>query len=129
MTGKTAHAIDIVKQWLEAANSDDASRLVALSAPDIRIVGPRGTARGAEVLRDWLARARAHLTTQSVYARESRVVVAQHGIWHDASGAVAGEADVASRFVTEKGRVVEYERHEALAGALASANLTRDDRA
>ena len=121
-------AIDVVAQWLDAVNAGDAERLVALSAPEIRIVGPRGTARGAGVLREWLKRARACMETRSTFAKDERVVVAQHAVWHDESGEAMGEADVASRFVVEDGRVAEYERHDVLADALARAGITAADR-
>ena len=126
----SAHAAStgVVARWLDALNAHDADRLVELSAPDVRIVGPRGAAVGADVLRAWLARAGAQLATAAVYAREARVVVAQHAVWRDPeTGALLGEADVASRFVVDGGRVVEYERHDALGDALARAGLTGDD--
>jgi hypothetical protein len=120
-------AVRVVAQWLDAVNAQDAGRLLELSAPHIRIVGPRGTAHGADVLRDWLVRARASLTTRSTFAAGARVVVAQHAAWRGPSGEVLGEAEVASRFVVEGGRVAEYERHDALFDALARAGLTVDD--
>lgn len=130
----------VVAAWLAAVNAQDAERLVALSDPDVAIVGPRGTARGAAVLRDWLARAGARLDTRSMFARDHRVVVAQHAVWRAPAGsgtpggdrgALLGEAEVASRFVVAAGRVVEVERHDgpgAFEAALAQADLTVDDR-
>jgi hypothetical protein len=119
---------DVVARWLDAVNAGDAERLVSLSAPDIRILGPRGIARGAEVLRAWLERAGLRLDARSVFARDARVVVLQHAVWRDPdSGGPRGAAEVASRFVVEGGRVAEYERHDALDEALARAELTVDD--
>jgi hypothetical protein len=44
-----------------------------------------------------------------------------------ATGAVIGEADVATRFVVRDGRIAELERHDALGGALRAAGLTEAD--
>ena len=118
----------VVADWLAAVNAGDAERLVARSHPEIRIVGPRGVAQGAAVLRDWLARAGAQFGTTSVFARDDRVVVAQHAVWQaPATGERLGAGDVASRFLVADGRVVEVERHGTLADALAPADLTVDD--
>jgi hypothetical protein len=55
-------------------------------------------------------------------------VVAQHGVWRDvATGAVVGEADVATRFVVRQGRVAELERYTDAEAALRAAALTIDD--
>jgi hypothetical protein len=56
------------------------------------------------------------------------VVVAQHGVWRDvATGAVVGEADVATRFVVRQGRVAELERYTDAEAALRAASLTVGD--
>ena len=47
----------VVMAWQQAANASDIDRLLALSGPEIEIVGPRGSGRGHQLLRDWLARA------------------------------------------------------------------------
>jgi hypothetical protein len=49
--------VEVVQAWVAAANAGDAERLVALSAPDIEVVGPRGIGAGHRLLREWLARA------------------------------------------------------------------------
>lgn len=63
-----------VRAWQEAANRQDAGEILARSASDIRIVGPRGVAQGHDVLRAWLKRAGLTLTTRSLYARGETVV-------------------------------------------------------
>ncbi len=121
-------SVEVVQAWLNAANVQDIDRLIALSAPDIELVGPRGSGHGHQLLRDWLGRAGLHLQTLRVFARGSAVVVAQHGVWRSAeTGDVIGEQDVASRFVVEEDQVSQFARHDTLDEALAAAGLTVED--
>ena len=119
---------DVVQAWQEAANGRDADRLIALSTPDIEIVGPRGSARGHRVLRDWLARAGVELRPLRLFARRDHVVVAQHGAWRAAgTGEVIGEQVVASSFRVVDGRVARVARFDSLDVALADAGLGKVD--
>ncbi|BDP40640.1 hypothetical protein DAETH_06090 [Deinococcus aetherius] len=43
---------EVVRAWEEAVDARNEMRLLALSAPDIEIVGPRGSAYGHAVLAD-----------------------------------------------------------------------------
>jgi O-acetyl-ADP-ribose deacetylase len=115
--------IDVVQAWLAASNAADADRLVELSAPDIEIIGPRGTARGHDVLRQWLARAGARFEAERVFSAGDRVVVEQHGVWQAPDGQPRGEAKVASRFVVRAGLVQLVQRYDSLHEALAHAGL------
>jgi limonene-1,2-epoxide hydrolase len=47
----------VVEAWLAAVDDADARAATALSAPDLEVVGPRGSTRGREVLAVWMARA------------------------------------------------------------------------
>ena len=98
-----------------------------LSAPGIEIIGPRGVARGREVLREWLERANVRLEPRRVFGQGERVVVEQHAIWRTESGAVKGEAAVATRFDVQDGVVVQLERYDDLSKALTAAGLTETD--
>jgi ketosteroid isomerase-like protein len=124
----TSSAAETVHAWLAAVNAGDADAALAVTSPDVSIVGPRGTATGHEVLRAWLGHAGATFSTRAVYARGDRVVVAQHGVWRDAAtGGVTGEREVATRFRVEGGRVAELERYDDLAAALRAAGLSEED--
>ncbi|HJT76825.1 MAG TPA: nuclear transport factor 2 family protein, partial [Gemmataceae bacterium] len=80
----------VVRAWQEAANRQDAERLVELSTPDVEVVGPRGSGHGHQLLRDWLGRAGLTLETRRAFTRGDAVVLAQHGVWRSAAtGAVA----------------------------------------
>ena len=120
--------VDTVRAWLTAVTTGDVEGALALTAPDVAIVGPRGVGRGHAVLRAWMGHAGATFATRASYARGDVVVVAQHGVWRDlATAAVVGEADVATRFVVRDGQVAELERYGDLATALGAAALSVDD--
>jgi hypothetical protein len=120
--------VALVRAWQGAANRQDSDRLVELSAPEIEIVGPRGSARGHQVLRDWLGRAGLTLTTHRVFARSTIVVAAQHGVWRSAeTGEVIGEADLATCFQVDGQHIARVARYDDLAAALAAAGLDDGD--
>ncbi len=126
MTGQLA----VVEAWLDAVDRADAGAAMALCAPDLEVVGPRGSVRGREVLAPWMARA-------GFSARPLRwfcgaggaVVVEQDATWSDpATGDVRGRAVVASRFSVADGVVTGYQRHDdGLPAALAAAGLGSAD--
>ncbi len=121
-------AIDLVQRWQDAANRQDLALLLELSDPQIEIVGPRGTAQGHEVLAEWVRRAGAQFTIQRIFARADRVVAVQQGVWRSPeTGAVIGEAQVASSFRVERGRIARVARYDALEQTLEDAGLTGDD--
>ncbi len=120
----------MVEAWLAAADRADAPAMTALSAPDLEVVGPRGTVRGREVLGPWLARAGFSATPLRWFCgADGAVVVEQDAVWADPStGAGRGRAVVASRFVVEGGVVSRYQRHDdGLPAALAAAGLQESD--
>ena len=122
--------MDVVLAWLAAVNEGDAIRALALSAPDVEVVGPKGTGHGKEELKDWLEKAGAIFATHRIFCSGDAVVVAQRGIWRSReTGAVIGEADVATRFKVADGRVAQLERYESLDDALRGAELTEANEA
>lgn len=118
----------VVSAWHAALNEGDIDHLVALTHPDVEIGGPRGTARGADVLRDWVRRAGIRLAPRRVFSREGTVVVEQAAEWRDAgTGAVTGCDTVASVFAVRDGRVARVVRYPDLAHALDAAGLDQGD--
>ena len=126
MTGQ----LGVVEAWLDAVDRADAAAATALCAPDLEVVGPRGSVRGREVLAQWLARA-------GFTARPLRwfcgaggsVVVEQDATWIDpATGTERGRAVVAAQFLVADGRIVRFQRHDdGLPAALAAAGLGESD--
>ncbi|WP_175479478.1 nuclear transport factor 2 family protein [Geodermatophilus siccatus] len=126
MTGQLA----VVEAWLHAVDRADAVAAMALCAPDLEVVGPRGSVRGREVLGPWMARA-------GFTARPLRwfcgaggaVVVEQDATWADpATGDERGRAAVASGFLVADGVITRFRRHDdGLPAALAAAGLRGAD--
>jgi len=98
---------ETVLTWLAAVNAGDTEEVLSHTAPEVMIVGPRGTAHGREVLRSWLGHSGATFTTRAVYGHGNAVVVTQRGVWRDtATGKVSGEAEVVTRFLVSGSQVV-----------------------
>ncbi len=124
MTGKEAVEIRTVKQWHEALNDGDPDRLVGLSHPDVEMGGPRGIVRGAEVLREWVARANVRLVPRRFFNPEETVVVEEAAEWRSPeTGEVIGEGTVGSVFTVRDGRIASVARHDDLTQALNAATL------
>jgi hypothetical protein len=129
MSMESPTPLSIAQAWQAAANAQDAQRLVELSAPDIEVIGPRGSGFGHHLLREWLARAGLSLTTQRAFARGQAVALEQVGVWRDlATGAVTGEKTLASTFrANDQQQVASFGRYDNLAEALAAAGLNEGD--
>jgi ketosteroid isomerase-like protein len=118
--------LQVVQNWQEAVNARDAQALMACSDPKIEIVGPRGSAFGHDVLRQWLERAGLTLSPQRNFQHNQTVVVAQHAVWRSAESEIIGEADVASVFRVGDDKVLYYARFDSLEEALQHGGLTED---
>ncbi len=120
----TGPEIRPVEGWHEALNGSDADGLVALSHPEIEVGGPRGSGRGAQLLREWVARANVRLEPRRVFALKDRMVVEQWARWRsDDTGEATGSRMVASVFVVRNGKVTSVLRYDTLADALVAADL------
>lgn len=120
--------LTIVQEWQEAANTQNIDRLLELSAPNIEIVGPRGSGFGHQLLRDWMARAGLTLKTLRVFVRGEKVVVEQHGVWRSQeTGEVTGEKVLASAFQVDDRYVVKFARYDDLNTAFEATGLRQSD--
>ena len=120
--------VETVLAWHEALNAGDAERVASLSQPDVEVGGPRGVARGRQVLRDWVARANVRLEPLQLFRRDQTVVVEEAATWSDApSGETVGEATVATVFALDGGLVAGIFRYDGLEEALRGAGLDRSD--
>jgi hypothetical protein len=118
-------SLGVVEEWLSAVNRGESQRVEELSAEDVEIAGPRGSARGRQVLAGWLARAGFSAEVLRWFCgADGRVVVEQDARWSDRdSGAELGRARVGSQFIVSGGAVAYYQRHESLDHALTAAGL------
>jgi hypothetical protein len=120
--------VEAVLAWHDALNTGDAERLAALSHPDVGVGGPRGSARGRQALRDWVARANVRLEPLRLFQRDQTVVAEQAATWSDAeTGKTIGEATVATAFKLDGGLVAGIFRHDGLEETLRDADLDRSD--
>jgi hypothetical protein len=123
----------VVEEWLSAVDARDRARLMALTTPEVEVVGPRGSARADRaVLSEWLGRAGFSAEARRWFCGgDGRVVVEQDARWVDVTtGAEQDRARIASEFLVDPGRhlVTRYVRHDAgTAAALAAAGLSEDD--
>lgn len=113
-----------IEAWHEALNAADTDRLAALSHPDVEVGGPRGSGRGAELLRDWVERANITLRPLRFFQRAETVVVEGDAEWRDGgSGETTGSRTLGSVFAVRDGRVSRVIRYPDLASALRAAGL------
>lgn len=113
-----------VTTWHKALNAGDVERLVELSVPDVEVGGPRGTGRGAQLLREWVDRANIHLEPGRTFQKADTVVVEQQAEWHSAqAGGSDGGQRVASVFVVCDGLVASVVRYPGIDEALQAADL------
>ena len=115
---------EIVRAWHEAVNRGDADALVAVCDDDIEVGGPRGTARGRALLRDWLDRAGIRLEPRRWFASPAELVVEQVATWRGPDGEATDPQTVASSFTVEDGLVKRTVRYGSLTEALAASGLT-----
>ena len=120
-------AIDTVRAWHAALNDADVERLLTLSTADVEVGGPRGAGHGADLLRDWLARAAIHLEPGRIYGRAEVVVVEQTARWRAADGRLAEPQPAATIFRVRNGRVSSVMRYANIATALADAGFESSD--
>jgi hypothetical protein len=111
-------AVETVLAWHAALNAGDIEQLVALSAVDVEVGGPRGSGSGVQLLRDWFARAGVRMEPGRVLADGDTVVVEQQAQWPGSA-----PQQVASQFVVRGGKVQRVLRFESLDDARRAAGL------
>lgn len=119
-----APELRVVEAWHEALNTGEVDLLAELSHPEVEVGGPRGTGRGAQLLREWVDRANIRLDPRRIFHHADTVVVEQWAQWHSTdTGHVIGGQTVGSVFVVRDGQVKRVMRYPALADALDATNL------
>ena len=123
VSGVNTKEVEVVLAWHAALNAGDADRLVSLSTADVEVGGPRGSGRGADVLRDWVARANIRLEPQRWQASGTTVVVQQAASWQTPDGQHTEPQTAASVFWVDDGQVAGVIRYADFATALESVGL------
>ena len=119
----TTSDIETVLAWHAALNAGESDRLVALSTEDVEVGGPRGAGRGAQLLRDWVARAQIQLEPVGWHAGDGVVVVEQSTRWQTPEGKLTEPQLAASVFRVSDGKVASVLRFGDMAEALEFAGM------
>ena len=118
-------ARQIVLAWHEALNAGAIDRLVQLSCEDIEFGGPRGSGRGAQILKEWVGRSGVRLDPTRIIDRGETVVVEQVATWPADEQAHR----VASLFRVRGSKISSVIRYPDLPTALTAAGLDAPDTA
>ena len=109
----------VLAAWHDAVNAGDVDRVVALSSEDVAVQGPRGVARGPEVLRGWLHRSGIRLTPQQdLVEADGRFVVRELAHWTTTDAPTAAPREPTETwcvFTVADGRVTSVARFESRA--------------
>ena len=122
----TPTPLDIVRTWQETVSAADVDRALALSASDIEVGGPRGTGRGHQLVRDWVARTGIELEQLRFFQRGDVVVVEQRATWKLPDGATSMKV-IGTVFRVAGVVVARVVRHDSLEGAITASRLTEQD--
>lgn len=118
----------VVEAWHRSLAAGDVDRLVRLSSSEVAIGGPRGIARGHDVLRAWAEGAGVGLEPRRWFCGPGGdVVVAQGATWPADDGGRTPPIAVATRFGVREGLIERIDRFEELGAALAAARLGAAD--
>jgi hypothetical protein len=118
----------VVMNWHQALNAGEIERLIALSHPQIELIGPRGSAFGYAALEQWFMAAGLTLEVVRLYGRQDVVVAVEQGLWRSAeTGEVVGQKEVATVFRVQGSQIVSLARYDTLEAALGQAGLMGED--
>jgi len=130
----TTSLLDVVKEWGRAVDELDEEALIALADREIELVTSRGTRRGHDALRTWLAKQTYGViprfeTRRAFVAKDTVVVDVRVEFRFLDGGEVAGSEDAAVVFAIRDGLVRRIAPHPNLASALSVAGLDEADEA
>lgn len=116
--------IKIADEWVDKVNTKDMEGMLELSDHNIELMGPRGSAVGHDILRQWAEESGIRLNTITRYARDSKVVFEQEGTWEDQNGQVT----VFTFMEVKNGKVVRISRFDTLDDAFGDSGLNEGDK-
>ncbi|WP_210481076.1 nuclear transport factor 2 family protein [Naasia sp. SYSU D00948] len=77
MTLTTSTLDSVIVVWHVAVNAGDAEAAASACTEDVEMGGPEGSARGRDIMRDWVATAGVRLMPKEAYDIPGGIVVAQ----------------------------------------------------
>lgn len=123
----TQSPLDVVRIWHDALNEGNIERLLEHVDPEVEIAGPRGSARGADQVREWVDRAGIRMVPTGWYVRGDQVVVEEETSWTTPDGALSEPTLIATAFEVTDGRVSKITRYSDIGAALNATGLGPDD--
>ena len=113
----------IVRVWHDALDSRDLDRFVATMHHDVEFIGPRGSGRGVEEVRDWARTSGIHLEHERWFGVNDEVLVSQLARWLEPdTGKFGPSASIASVFQVHAGLIARIVRFDTWDEALQSVN-------
>lgn len=107
---------DVVSRWHDAVNAGDIAAVLAVSATDVAVRGPRGVGHGHDLMRGWLERSGIRLAPQDpLVETDGRFVVRELAQWTTASpsgGAPLEPTETWCVFTVAGGAVTSVARYE-----------------
>lgn len=123
----TQTPLEVVRIWHDALNEGDVERLLAHVTPDVEIAGPRGSAQGAEQVREWVARAGIRMVPTAWYVRGDQVVTQEETSWTMPDGTLSEPMLIATAFQVTGGQVSKISRYSDVGAALNATGLEPSD--
>jgi ketosteroid isomerase-like protein len=123
----TQTPLEVVRIWHDALNEGDVERLLAHVAPDVEVAGPRGSARGADQVQEWVARAGIRMVPTAWYARGDHIVAEEETSWSMPDGTLSEPMLIATAFQVTDGRVSRITRYSDVGAALNATGLQPSD--
>lgn len=119
--------VTVVQIWHDALNAGDVERVMARVTPDVEVAGPRGSARGADQVREWVTRAGIRMVPTQWYAGGDQVVVQEETAWTLPDGTLSEPMLLAAAFQVAGDRVARIARYSDLGAALNATGLQPTD--
>lgn len=115
---------DAAKKWINALNIGNVDALVDASEPDIAIIGPRGTAKGVDTLRQWYMGTHLTLDLKELLKHGNEIIALGMAHWHNDDGSELGSTNTAFLMkISAQDLVAELSRHDdGLSGALNASS-------
>ena len=119
--------VDVARGWHDALNQGNVEQLMERVAPDVEIVGPRGSVRGADRVEEWVSRAGMRLVPTQWFVRGDQVVVEEEAAWTQPDGTLSEPALIAIAFQVTDGRITAISRYGSVGAALNATGLQPSD--
>jgi ketosteroid isomerase-like protein len=123
-------AIRVVMAWHRAVNAGDPDEMTRWVSPDVEVAGPRGTAHGITMVKDWITRSGIRLEPRQVYHRGDKVIVQQAARWPDpdqGDDALTPPVSAFTAFQIRDRQITRIARTDSLPAALEVVGLSEDD--